>query len=221
MVPLGAPGRAPRLSFLPSYAEAQALEREPQAVISPPTSSLASKTASLSGSTTSAGRAVSTELFQVAQVLAGSLMVAMGIRTRMGGLRSRVLLYRDFRLPWFMRNGAFALVPGGMFFLCTGVAELAGALLPSPFNILTVAIFLPTGIVAMVVGVAWAYRPPDIAKPQWLREEEARYGKPVDPSVWGRRLGRLTLLILLVMGALAFITAVVGAVFVLLGLPVP
>jgi hypothetical protein len=171
---------------------------------------------------------VSDLLVDLAQILAGSLAIAAGIRIRMGGLRSRVLLYRDFRLPFFMRNSAFALVPTGMCFLFAGLGELAYAQLQQPLDglifaldVLIVAISIPMVIVAAAVAIFWGYRPPDIAKPQWLREEEALHGKPVDPSVWGRRLDSMPILILIAMGAVIVIIAVVGITLTLLRLPVP
>jgi len=148
---------------------------------------------------------VSAGLVDAVGVVFGAAMLLLGIRVRWGGLRERALLYRDFRLPWFLRNSAFGLIPGGIAFICIGAIGFASPPLGHPFALLVVLVAAPLPTVSLALALLWTYRPPDIAKPAWLIEEETRHGKPTDPHVWGRRLDRASVLIVVVPALLAAI----------------
>ena len=121
-------------------------------------------------------------------------------------------MYRDYRLPWFIRNGAFGLIPAGLGFLCLGAIGFASPHLGHPLGLLVVLVPVPLGAVSLAIALLWAYRLPDIAKPAWLLEEEARHGKPTDPSVIGRRLDQASVMIIVVPAVLAAIVILLSGV---------
>jgi hypothetical protein len=98
----------------------------------------------------------------------GAVLVALGVLVRLGYLRARpsVRWARDPKLPHEMRNGVFALIPVGLFFLSGSVASLIGDRWP----VATGAIIV-IGVLAMAFGLVTFYRPPEWMKPPWLREE--------------------------------------------------
>lgn len=51
--------------------------------------------------------------------------LALGIGIRLGRLRRWVLLYRDFQQPWFIRNGAFAVLPASGLAIVVPVGKYA------------------------------------------------------------------------------------------------
>lgn len=82
-------------------------------------------------------------LVDVVAVLFGAVMLLVGIRFRLGGMRDRALLYRDFRLPWFVRNGAFGVIPAGIAFICFGAIGFASPHLGHPIAVLVVLVAAP------------------------------------------------------------------------------
>lgn len=149
----------------------------------------------------------------------GTVMLLLGIRVRLGGLRSRVLMYRDFRLPWFIRNATFGLIPGGLGFVCIGAIGLAAPHLNHPLGDLVVLVAVSVGTVSVAIGLVWAYRVPDVAKPAWLLEEEAQQGQPTDPSVIGRRLDQASVIIIVIPAVLAAAVILVSGLLWLASLP--
>lgn len=69
----------------------------------------------------------------------------------------------------------------------------------------------PVIVGLVVVGVLWTYRPPDIAKPAWLRAEERRDGKPHDPNPRLARFEKFAVMLIFLPLALAGIMIILGA----------
>ncbi len=101
--------------------------------------------------------------------------LAQGILFRLGYSRrlGEWYFYRD--LPFFIRNLGFFLIPGGAAILTFSViiaigrsgADQQGA---GAFALMMCFVFF-------VVGIMFAWRPPNWLKPDWLRDRESRTRK--------------------------------------------
>jgi len=118
-------------------------------------------------------------------LLAGGLLLLFGLyayrkdrAVRAGRDRKWLALYRDPKVPFWMRNAALMESFAGTMGLAWGlglilfwgtseglVAESAGALL--------VLSYTGLGIVGMALFLVGAYRPPLSLKPDWLTTEES------------------------------------------------
>lgn len=104
-------------------------------------------------------------------VLLGLLGMVGSVLVKSGRFRSWERWYRDPAAPVWQRHVAFAYFPIGLGFL---LAVLAGLLLdpdrPSPLG--------GVAAISAMVSFAWAglsvLRPPEWAKPDWLKREEGR-----------------------------------------------
>ena len=151
-------------------------------------------------------------------VVAGSAQLLLGLWIRRGGLRQRVLMYRDFSRPWFYRNSAFVHLPSGLFLLSVGLGyslmQIGG-----PIAALVSAALLPVAIAAAILSVAWLLDPPQVAKPPWLLDEERLTGKPIDPHPRIRKFERISVVLLAgVAVALLLAGVVIGLGEMLLGI---
>jgi hypothetical protein len=107
----------------------------------------------------------------------GGVFIVIGAIVRSGHYQLGV--YRTYLRPdlaSYQRNAIFALVPVGVAFVCITVAAslmqmhgtLESGIDPDP---LTNALMV-IGIVSLITGVWWTWRPPGWAKPKWLRDYE-------------------------------------------------
>ena len=91
-----------------------------------------------------------------------------------GRFRAPARWYFDERQPLYVRNLPFMLLPGGLMFACWTVmaivsrfqGQLWADLLVFPIFVFSLGLF--------GWGIKRQLRPPDRAKPDWLKAEEAR-----------------------------------------------
>ncbi len=98
-------------------------------------------------------------------LLGGVGMIVLGIASSHGSFRRWDPWYRDSAMPWFLRNGAFALVP-----FAIGVVGLVVAALASSRSHAVAWIGVVVFLVGFAVGLVFMIRPPDRVKPAWARE---------------------------------------------------
>jgi hypothetical protein len=117
-----------------------------------------------------------------ALILFSIYAIVLGIIFRTGHFRRGVQrVYFNRGLPGISRNMAFAFVPTGIAFL---LLVVGGTLASLPVVL--------CGLVALIVALWWMFRPPEWAKPAWVREHERAEaaGEPVPdyrpPSMSGR-----------------------------------
>ena len=111
------------------------------------------------------------------------LMFLIGIGATVGGLvirfdhggrhRSNLDRYFDKSWPFYYRNRAFALIPGGVTFLLWGIASVFAEVSGGRWLFVEAALVM-LGLLAVPVAIVLQYLPPDWLKPEWLREEERR-----------------------------------------------
>lgn len=118
----------------------------------------------------------------------GSAELVFGLLVRFGFLRNWLRNYGNYSLPWFVRNAALAVLPGSVFWIASFFGHMLMIGSDAPLAKVASVALIPVAIAGAVVAMAWAYDPPDIAKPAWLRDREAAAGKPVDPHPRLRRL---------------------------------
>ncbi|MEP7378476.1 MAG: hypothetical protein ABI725_02840 [Chloroflexota bacterium] len=148
--------------------------------------------------------------------VASALMFVLGVGLlyaalliRRGWRRWWVLRYRDYRLPLLYRNGAFPLAPSGVALISTSLLTVASAHRQETWALVVMALASAAGVISFVTAVAWTYSPPQIAKPPWLRQEEARLGLPVDPNPRARLFERLWIASIFAPLVLALVVVVV------------
>jgi hypothetical protein len=141
-------------------------------------------------------------------VLGGALGVLVGLAFRLGRGRSAARWYFDEESPWYIRNLIFGTLPFGGFFLF----GWAAAMLLQDGTLWVGWAVLSAGLVCALVAVLFMYRPPDMMKPRWLRDEEERRGVPVRGpehrgGVW-MVIDRFGLIMMLVLGGGALLASV-------------
>jgi hypothetical protein len=100
----------------------------------------------------------------VVGVVAGAAMVALGIASSRGSFRGWEPWYRDPDMPWFLRNGAFALVPFGIAI----IGLMAAAVASSRQALATVGVVI--FVFGLITGIVFMIRPPRWIKPPWARD---------------------------------------------------
>jgi hypothetical protein len=91
-----------------------------------------------------------------------------------GGYRAMARWYFDSRQPFYVRNLPFAALPFALMFACWTVVAVISRLQGQLWADL---LGLPIGLLSFVLfgwGIKRQLRPPDSAKPGWLKAEEAR-----------------------------------------------
>lgn len=97
--------------------------------------------------------------------------IVLGIIFRTGHFRRGVQrVYFNRGMPGFSRNMAFAFIPTGIAFL---LLVVGGTLANLPVVV--------CGLIALIIAFWFMFRPPEWAKPSWVREHEraAAAGEPV------------------------------------------
>ena len=109
-------------------------------------------------------------------------LLGIWLRVRAGHLRQRLSQYRQERLPLYMRNASLSALPvaGACLAIAMIIASGGGATgprhgSPNPIAIATSTALFGASLLAMVLVIR---RPPDWAKPDWLRREDAEHGTP-------------------------------------------
>jgi hypothetical protein len=103
-----------------------------------------------------------------AGIVGGIALIALGVASSRGAFRRWESWYRDPAMPFYLRNGAFALVPFGLADLGLMGAALTHA--NHAVSSVGAAIF----VIGVGVGVAFMIRPPQWVKPTWARTEDGR-----------------------------------------------
>jgi hypothetical protein len=142
----------------------------------------------------------------------GVTLLAAGVAIRLGTLRRWVVLYRDFRLPWFIRNGAFALLPLGLAFVSAMIGTLALAHRDQLGMVVLGVLAVPITVGGLVVAILWVYEPSSTAKPAWLRANEAMHGAPIDPNPRISQVEKVSLLLIFAPIALAATVILISGV---------
>ena len=93
-------------------------------------------------------------------LLGGVGMIVLGIASSRGSFRRWEPWYRDPAMSWFLRNGAFALVPFGI-----GVVGLVLAALTSSRSHAVAWIGVVVLLVGFAVGLVFMIHPPNRVKP--------------------------------------------------------
>lgn len=99
--------------------------------------------------------------------LVGAGMIVLGLASSRGSFRRWEPWYRDPDMPWFLRNGAFGLVPFGIAI----ISLMAAAMTSSNRGVAAVGVVV--FLVAFVVGLVFMIRPPEWVKPPWARAARA------------------------------------------------
>lgn len=126
----------------------------------------------------------------------GALSIGMSIAFRGGRVRRLAFAYWDSTMPWYIRNVAFGLAPGGVVILVMLTAGLAASSNTLVGAGVSIALAIALGPMFLLV-ILWARRPPDFLKPDWLREEEGRRGGQPPATGVARWIDRAVLLIAL------------------------
>ena len=96
-------------------------------------------------------------------------IIVLGVLARLGIYRRWVSQYLNPDLPFYARNGIFAVIPSGLGLL---TIHLSLILLDTE-GWETLGLWSSVALALLVItSVAIAYRPPAWSKPAWLREEE-------------------------------------------------
>jgi hypothetical protein len=102
----------------------------------------------------------------------GTLFVAFGVLAKTGHWRAWAPRYFAEDLPSYLRNGVFALIPAGLWFLA-----MAGAAAVAPFAVWAPLPFLVLLLASGIATIVFCLNPPDELKPDWLlAEERERWG---------------------------------------------
>ena len=109
------------------------------------------------------------------------LALGQGIAIRSGSSRAFERIYRDVENPALLRNLGFALIPVGVTLAIGLVAGLSVSV--SAPRAVSAALFV-LFLVGFLMALGVALRPPDVAKPAWLVEEE-RTQRPGRPRLHG------------------------------------
>jgi hypothetical protein len=118
----------------------------------------------------------------------GGACVVLGVAVRLGYQRSAFLWYNVDSAPKALKNGPFALIPFGLFF----VLLPGGALLQRHGEEGLGTTALLGAFLSVAVGFWFGLRPPAWMKPTWLRNMERAEPVGPDRSVSnGRRISRL------------------------------
>jgi hypothetical protein len=91
-----------------------------------------------------------------------------------GRYRAMARWYFDSRQPFYVRNLPFMVLPAALVFACWTVVAVVSRFQGQLWADLLV---LPIGLLSVVLfgwGINDSSRPPDSAKPDWLKAEEAR-----------------------------------------------
>ncbi len=108
--------------------------------------------------------------------LMGLGMVVHGLVIRFdreGRHRAHFDRYFDKSWPFYYRNRAFVLIPGGITFLLWGIGSVFAEVSDGQWLLVEAALVI-LGLLAVPIAIVLQYRPPDWLKPAWLREEERR-----------------------------------------------
>src|SRR4051812_17948381 len=99
--------------------------------------------------------------------VAGTWGIATGVLFRIGRLRGMARYYGDPLFPFYVRNGAFAMIPCGVAFLLLFV----GGLFVPKAESLALVLFLGMPL-SVLLAILLTYAPPKWLKPQWMRDGE-------------------------------------------------
>ena len=106
-------------------------------------------------------------LVTLATTVAGLLAIVFGVLSIRGSWRRWEPWHRNPNLPFYLRNGAFAMIPFGVTLLGLSGAILTGNRHHTVATVCVLAVFA-----GFVVGIWFMARPPGFLKPDWLRREE-------------------------------------------------
>jgi hypothetical protein len=93
--------------------------------------------------------------------------IVLGIASTRGSFRRSEPWYRDPEMPWFLRNGGFALIPFGIAILALIAAAVTSD--EKAVSAVCVVVF----VVGLLGGLVFMIRPPEWVKPDWVRREES------------------------------------------------
>jgi hypothetical protein len=102
------------------------------------------------------------------------LGLAEHVLVKSGRFRAPLRWYFDQPQPFYIRNLPFGALPFGLMFACWIVMAVVSRFQGQLWADLLV---LPIGLFSFVLfgwGIKRQLRPPDSAKPEWLKAEEAR-----------------------------------------------
>ena len=145
-----------------------------------------------------------------AGALLGAAFLVMGVAVRSRQFHAgvqRTYLRRDS--PAYYRNAIFAMIPIGIAFLCliagAGLQQAHGGIENGAPSEPVAELVLLVGVVCLGVACWWTIRPPDWAKPAWVREYDRarKLGEPVPEYVPPAMSGRAYTLNWLGLGAIA------------------
>jgi hypothetical protein len=142
--------------------------------------------------------------------------IGLGWAFTTGRYRAPARYYWNVDLPWYIRNGPFAMFPVGVMFIC-GVGLLVVQYLPATLHVAAVGLLTVGFLGSFLVAVAWTRRPPQSLKPQWLRiQQDQRKAPGATPGLAGvfdRILATFvvgTVVVVLAIVVLATILALLG-----------
>jgi hypothetical protein len=111
----------------------------------------------------------------------GAFNVWTGVSFWRGGARRIGAWYTNPRLPFFVRNAVFALIPLGVGPLLILAALALGSIGETWGGILSVLLVIPVGV-CTVLALVFVVRPPTFLKPKWIRQADAQRSRSGD---WG------------------------------------
>lgn len=153
------------------------------------------------------------------RLAAGLTLGAVGIASsalfRAGRLRYLARYYWAEKMPFYARNHPFAFGPFGLGAICMGVALVATTSSDGSRDAL-LSLTLPGFFGFLLLGLFWAWRPPEFLKPTWLRHEEARRGRPQYPNAL---LDRALIGCLAVVVTAVFLVMALGAITKMIAWP--
>jgi hypothetical protein len=119
----------------------------------------------------------------IAILLMGMWLLTLGVWMRLGWNRRWRAAYFGDTYPRYLRNGFFALIPGGLFMVLIATSVVLSPVTPGNERSFLATTLGLLGLLSMVVAAWFMIRPPEWTKPRWLREEELarREGRPVGP----------------------------------------
>jgi hypothetical protein len=102
-----------------------------------------------------------------AALVAGLVVVTMGLLFRFGRLRGMGRYYDNAIFPTWTRNVGLGMIPIGLVFLCWSVTGFLAESAPGVAEAAALA-----SLLLMAVSMWVTYRPPAWIKPAWMRKGE-------------------------------------------------